>query len=185
MQWSSAITEFLCNFFLSAPLTITQHFFCCHSEWPTHKPYPKFCLSLPSSLLQCHLKIAIVSSSTSTRHQAKAKQVLVWCLINVDPKVIAIWVLKRRNSGIDKENKMPVSIASCCEATFQKELGVTPARTMDQVVLKASPYHWNSHESGNLTWLCLCTNGHRSAALRRLPFILPPVFVQAAVKRSW
>ena len=38
-----------------------------------------------------------------------------------------------------------------------------------------------------VTWfkLCLCTNGHRSAALWRLPFILPPVFVQAAVIRSW
>ena len=38
-----------------------------------------------------------------------------------------------------------------------------------------------------VTWLklCLCTNGHRSAALEWLPFILPPVFVQAAVIRSW
>ena len=38
-----------------------------------------------------------------------------------------------------------------------------------------------------VTWLsyCLCTHGHRSAALGWLPFILPPVFVQAAVIRSW
>ena len=38
-----------------------------------------------------------------------------------------------------------------------------------------------------VTWLKLClgTNGHRSAALEWLPFILPPVFVQAAVLRSW
>ena len=38
-----------------------------------------------------------------------------------------------------------------------------------------------------VTWLklCLSTNGHRSAALWRLSFILPPVFVQAAVIRSW
>ena len=37
------------------------------------------------------------------------------------------------------------------------------------------------------TWLKLCqsTNGHRSAALEWLLFILPPVFVQAAVIRSW
>ena len=37
-----------------------------------------------------------------------------------------------------------------------------------------------------VTWLKLClgTNGHRSAALEWLPFILPPVFVQAAVIRS-
>ena len=37
-----------------------------------------------------------------------------------------------------------------------------------------------------VTWLKLClgTNGHRSAALEWLPFILPPVFVQAAVTRS-
>ena len=31
----------------------------------------------------------------------------------------------------------------------------------------------------------LSTNGHRSAALGWLPFILPPVFVQAAVLSSW
>ena len=37
-----------------------------------------------------------------------------------------------------------------------------------------------------VTWLSygLCTNGHRSAALGWLPFILPPVFVHAAVIRS-
>ena len=37
------------------------------------------------------------------------------------------------------------------------------------------------------TWLSLClgTNGHQSAALNWLPFILPPVFVQSAVIRSW
>ena len=35
-----------------------------------------------------------------------------------------------------------------------------------------------------VTWLKLClgTNGHRSAALEWLPFILPPVFLQAADK---
>ena len=34
-----------------------------------------------------------------------------------------------------------------------------------------------------VTWLSygICTNGHRSAALGWLPFILPPVFVHAAV----
>ena len=38
-----------------------------------------------------------------------------------------------------------------------------------------------------VTWLKLCisTNGHWSAALWRLSFILPPVFVHAAVIRSW
>ena len=38
-----------------------------------------------------------------------------------------------------------------------------------------------------VTWLSygLCTNGHGSAALGWLAFILPPVFVQAAVIRSW
>ena len=38
-----------------------------------------------------------------------------------------------------------------------------------------------------VTWLSygLCTNGHQSAALGWLPFILPPVFVHAAVIRSW
>ena len=38
-----------------------------------------------------------------------------------------------------------------------------------------------------VTWLSygLCTNGHRSAALGWLPFILPPVFVHAVVIRSW
>ena len=38
-----------------------------------------------------------------------------------------------------------------------------------------------------VTWLklCLSTNGHRSAALEWLPFILLPVFVQAAAIRSW
>ena len=38
---------------------------------------------------------------------------------------------------------------------------------------------------GNMSWLCLGTNGHQAAALGRLPVILPPVFVQAAVIRSW
>ena len=33
--------------------------------------------------------------------------------------------------------------------------------------------------------LCLCKNGHRSAALARQPFMLLLVFVQAAVIRSW
>ena len=39
----------------------------------------------------------------------------------------------------------------------------------------------------DVTWLKLClgTNGHWSAALECLPFILPHVFVQAAVIRSW
>ena len=38
-----------------------------------------------------------------------------------------------------------------------------------------------------VTWLklCLSTNGHRSTVLWRLSFILPPVFVQAAVIKSW
>ena len=38
-----------------------------------------------------------------------------------------------------------------------------------------------------VTWLSygLCTNGHRSAALGWPAFILPPVFVHAAVIRSW
>ena len=38
-----------------------------------------------------------------------------------------------------------------------------------------------------VTWLklCLVTNGHWSAALQWLPFILLPVFVQAAVIRTW
>ena len=42
-------------------------------------------------------------------------------------------------------------------------------------------YHRNSHEKGNLIMLYLGTNGHQSAAQGWLPFILPPVFVQAAV----
>ena len=46
-------------------------------------------------------------------------------------------------------------------------------------------YHRKNHERGNLTYLCLGTNGHRSAALGRLPFIFPPVFVQAAEIWSW
>ena len=46
-------------------------------------------------------------------------------------------------------------------------------------------YHRNSHEKGNLSLLYLGTNGHQSAALVRLRFILPPMFVQATVIRSW
>ena len=46
-------------------------------------------------------------------------------------------------------------------------------------------YHGKTHERGSLTLLCLCTNGHRSAALARQRFILPSVFVQAAVIKSW
>ena len=47
--------------------------------------------------------------------------------------------------------------------------------------------HTTGKPMKEVTWvlLCLCTNGHRSAALARQPFILPPVFVQAAVIRSW
>ena len=50
---------------------------------------------------------------------------------------------------------------------------------------------WLSHNIPNcmkeVTWLMLCpsTNGHRSAVLEWLPFIKPPVFVQAAMIRSW
>ena len=48
-------------------------------------------------------------------------------------------------------------------------------------------YHNIPNCMKEVTWLklCLSTNGHRSAALWRLSFILPPVFVQAAVIRSW
>ena len=48
-------------------------------------------------------------------------------------------------------------------------------------------YHITRKPMKDVTWLllCLCTNGNRSAALARQPFILPLVFVQAAVIRSW
>ena len=45
--------------------------------------------------------------------------------------------------------------------------------------------HRNDYEEDNLNYLSLSTNGHRSARLGRLPFILPPMFVQAPVIRSW
>ena len=48
-------------------------------------------------------------------------------------------------------------------------------------------YHNIPNCMKGVTWLKLCpgTNGHWSAALEWLPFILPPVFVQATVIRSW
>ena len=48
-------------------------------------------------------------------------------------------------------------------------------------------YHNIPNCMKEVTWLRygLCTNGHWSAALGWLPFILRPVFVQAAVIRSW
>ena len=62
---------------------------------------------------------------------------------------------------------------------------------LNEVSLPLVPHLCVSHNIPNcmkeVTWLSygLCTNGHRSAALGWLPFILPPVFVHAAVIRSW
>ena len=57
--------------------------------------------------------------------------------------------------------------------------------TLRYIVTYHITHHRNSHERGNLTEICLGTKGHPSAALRWLTLILPPVFVQAAVIRSW
>ena len=65
--------------------------------------------------------------------------------------------------------------------------------TSEQNMVRGCKCLWNlsDHNIPNcmkeVTWLklWLSTSGHRSAALEWLPFILPPVFVQAVVIRSW
>ena len=74
---------------------------------------------------------------------------------------------------------MQVGVTTIFSGNGLDEFAVTPP-TLIHV-----SYYRNSHERDHLIQLFLGTNGHRSVALGRLPFILPPVFVQAAVIRCW
>ena len=71
------------------------------------------------------------------------------------------------------------------EFIFKAKLKLESGNTKIQhgcqaAILKLTPLKIN-----RLLSYGLCTNGHWSAALGWLPFILLPVFVQAAVIRSW